>query len=247
MKKLDECVGCTGPDEDSIDYAIQASSKTTLLPSKAIETLNGSLWIIDTQVNLTPLMEGDNETQIEIVKDMLDLQDTRAKKVLLHPVIETFLEIKWLRIQKIFFVTFLSYLFFLITYSAYLANIFYRVKTEKSVKLVLENDRIIFPNAEVVEQVLREPPDLPFLPINSTTLFDACKTPGFTCSLEVALFASIILLLVQELLQMYALGLRRYYREFENVIELVVLTLALVGLGIQVRARFLNWSCSYRT
>ncbi len=61
------------------------------------------------------------------MKDVLDFKDVPgAVQILLHPVIQTFLEIKWSRIRRLYFLTFATYVVFLLTYSAYLANIFYR-------------------------------------------------------------------------------------------------------------------------
>ena len=72
--------------------------------------------------------------QVDIIKDLLDFKNSPAKEVLMHPVIETFLEIKWRRISKIFLINFCLYLFFLVSYSMYLANIFYR-KNKRKIKI----------------------------------------------------------------------------------------------------------------
>lgn len=45
-----------------------------------------------------------------------------ARSVLMHPVIETFLDIKWRKIRKFFFLNFAVYLIFLITYSLLLGG-----------------------------------------------------------------------------------------------------------------------------
>ena len=98
--KLDECVTLKGKDENDPDAALQ--------------------------VDLTPLLEGKSANQINIIKDMLDFKNTPARELLLHPVVQTFLEVKWRKIRKVFMVNFLVYALFLLSYSIYLANIFYR-------------------------------------------------------------------------------------------------------------------------
>lgn len=65
--------------------------------------------------------------------------------------------------------------------------------------------------------------------------------PSFTCYVEAVLLSSCVILLVQELLQAYALGFRRYFKEFENILELQVIILALVGLFIQHHMDVLKW------
>ena len=82
---------------------------------------------------------------------------------------------------------------------------------------------------------------------NATTLFESCsyQEPSLTCSFEAVLFASIILLLVQEILQAYALGLRRYVREFENILELIVIALAITGCALQYHMKILKWVSAF--
>jgi len=104
-QKLDQCVSMTRPDENDPECAIE--------------------------VNLTPLLEGNNDNQVDIIKDMLDFKETNAREILLHPVIQTFLDVKWKKIRVVFFLTFASYILFLMAYSSYLANIFYRQSTPK--------------------------------------------------------------------------------------------------------------------
>ncbi len=116
LRRLDECIGATKDDEND--------------PTCAIE------------VTLTPLLEGSNGYQVDIIKDLLDFKDSAAKELLLHPVIQTFLEIKWRKIKKVFFVHFLFYVFFLASYSMYLANIFYRKNKRRRIKVVYDNIRM---------------------------------------------------------------------------------------------------------
>ena len=43
-----------------------------------------------------------------------------------HPVIEIFIDVKWKQVRKIFVANFLVYCVFLLSYSLFLGNIFYR-------------------------------------------------------------------------------------------------------------------------
>jgi len=61
-----------------------------------------------------------------VIKDILRIRHEAYKTVLLHPVIEAYIDIKWKRVKKYIFAHFCIYLTFLLTYSWFLANIFYR-------------------------------------------------------------------------------------------------------------------------
>ena len=106
-KKLDSCVSTAHNNEDASDYALK--------------------------VDLEPLLGGKKHEstrsmrQVHMIKDMLDFKNNSAAKyLLLHPVIQTFLELKWRRIKFIFIINFIIYLLFLMTYSLYLSNYYYR-------------------------------------------------------------------------------------------------------------------------
>lgn len=119
--------------------------------------------------------------QVDIIKDFLDVTDTRARKILTHPVIQTFLEVKWMKIRKFFFLNFLTYLLFLVTYSMYLGNIFYRVSMKKKIaisELVVGSDRVIFPGQ--VEFFGQSEDDLEERKRgrNESAMFDACYASG---------------------------------------------------------------------
>ena len=43
-----------------------------------------------------------------------------------HPVVEIFLDVKWKKVRKVFVSNFLVYCIFLLSYSLFLGNIFYR-------------------------------------------------------------------------------------------------------------------------
>ena len=71
---------------------------------------------------------------------------------------------------------------------------------------------------------------------NTTEAFAGCLmsgVPTVTCSLEVLLLLMVFLLLVQEGIQCFALGIKRYILEWENLLELLAIFLATAGLFLQ--------------
>ena len=59
---------------------------------------------------------------------MLDFKSSSAaREVLFHPVMKTYLDLKWRSVKRYFFFNFACYFIFLVTYSLFLGNIFYRV------------------------------------------------------------------------------------------------------------------------
>jgi hypothetical protein len=82
-----------------------------------------------------------------MLEDLLEFRDTAAKNLLTHPVMETFLEVKWRKVQRLFFFSFLLYFLFVLSYSIFLGNIFYRQDSppDRKIKLsdlVLDGDKV---------------------------------------------------------------------------------------------------------
>ena len=71
-------------------------------------------------------LESDNSNRCEIIKDILRIPLEASRNVLLHPVIEAYTDLKWKKTRKYISAHFCVYLAFLLTYSWFLANIFYR-------------------------------------------------------------------------------------------------------------------------
>ena len=70
---------------------------------------------------------GGEKGEISVLKDMLDFKEsTAAREVLFHPVMKTYLDLKWRTVKRYFFFNFACYVIFLLTYSLFLGNIFYR-------------------------------------------------------------------------------------------------------------------------
>ena len=66
---------------------------------------------------------------------MLDFKDTDAREILVHPVMETYLDLKWKKVKIWFLINFATYVIYLVSYSLFLANIFYRKKRIKKIKI----------------------------------------------------------------------------------------------------------------
>ena len=91
-------------------------------------------------------------SRCDIIKDILSVKNNAASNILLHPVIEAYIDLKWIGVKKYVSVHFCIYLAFLLTYSWFLANIFYRPLHEYGNTLVIDNvvlsgsDSISFPS-----------------------------------------------------------------------------------------------------
>lgn len=220
LEVLDECVSATKDDESDPEYAVE--------------------------IDLSPILAGGQDTnQIDVIKDMLEFKNTPAKEVLKHPVMETFLDLKWRNIKNLVMINFAIYFIFLVSYSFFLGNMFYRRDKNRSLKLsdlTVHNNRIVFPSDFQTLDTEKDPVvKRSFLQCLASTdeHFD------WTCVIEVIMALSIILLLTQEVLQCFALGGRQYFRELENSLELTVLILATIGLGVQSNMGALKWVSAF--
>ena len=101
-------------------------------------------------IQFNRLESGSNKC--DVVKDILRIKHTAANNILLHPVIEAYIDQKWIGVKKYVSAHFCIYLAFLLTYSWFLANIFYRPLHEYGNTLVIDNvvlsgsDSISFPS-----------------------------------------------------------------------------------------------------
>ncbi len=98
IQKLDESVSSGGEDANSKESHIR--------------------------VDLDPLISKTVPDQTDIIRDMINFKSPATRALLTHPVIETFLNVKWRKIRKYFFVNFLTYILFLIFYSLFLGIYF---------------------------------------------------------------------------------------------------------------------------
>ena len=108
-QKLDECITETTEDENDPGYSIVVD----LNPLRSQHKCNSN------QSTATTISSS-------VVRDLIDLRHTAANFLLCHPVIETYMNFRWFTMRHFFFINFVLYAMFLLTYSLYLGNIFYR-------------------------------------------------------------------------------------------------------------------------
>lgn len=73
------------------------------------------------QINFSSLVSSKRPTT-QVIKDMINFKSTATRALITHPVIQTFLTLKWRKRKKIFMLNFLIYLLFLIVYSCFLGK-----------------------------------------------------------------------------------------------------------------------------
>ena len=101
-------------------------------------------------------LESGNDKGCELIKDILRIPQEASKDILLHPIIEAYLDIKWKKTRKYISAHFCIYLLFLLTYSWFLANIFYRPLHHPS-----EFTNIVLSSSDLTEFPTTLPPPYP--------------------------------------------------------------------------------------
>jgi hypothetical protein len=94
-------------------------------------------------------------------------------------------------------------------------------------EIVVGADRVVFPSEVQLVGESEEDIEKKQKYVNGSALFAACyarEGPSLTCSFEIVLFTSIMFLLCQEFLQMYALGARRYFRYVESKYKFLLIS-----------------------
>ena len=127
--------------------------------------------------------------------------------------------------------------------SKILGNIFWRKENKQigSIKLEGTDYRVVFPsevNLDTNEFI--NPRAL--APNSSHATFDTCSQgPSLTCAFEVLFALILAFLFAYEVFQLITLGARRYFSELENLLEVVIFTLALLGLIFQSDLYVMKW------
>ena len=92
-----------------------------------IKTANSQDSYLDRKMTIEfSRLESDESKNCELIKDLLRIPSKASKSIFLHPVIEAYIDLKWKKTRKFITAHFFIYLAFLLTYSWFLANIFYR-------------------------------------------------------------------------------------------------------------------------
>ena len=82
---------------------------------------------------------------------------------------------------------------------------------------------------------------------NNNATFSGCSKDSWSalCVVEMILTVTISLLLTIEILQLTSGGLRAYFTNFENMIELSIITLASICLGMQEYEEYEKWVAAF--
>ena len=105
LKKLDECV--TSNDKDADDESFELKVNFSKLESKS--------------------------QTCDVVKDIISIRALESTRVLLHPVILSYIDIRWKKMRRYIYTNFALYVFFLLSYTWFLTNIFYRKLHEEPI------------------------------------------------------------------------------------------------------------------
>ena len=105
LKKLDECVTSNGKDVEDGSFELK--------------------------VNFSNL-ESKSQT-CDVVKDIISIKEVESTRVLLHPVILSYIDIRWNKMRRYIYTNFTLYILFLLSYSWFLTNIFYRKLHEEPI------------------------------------------------------------------------------------------------------------------
>ena len=105
LKKLDECVTSNDKDVDDENFELK--------------------------VNFSKL-ESKSQT-CDVVKDIISIRALESTRVLLHPVILSYIDIRWNKMRRYIYTNFALYVFFLLSYTWFLTNIFYRKLHEEPI------------------------------------------------------------------------------------------------------------------
>ena len=62
----------------------------------------------------------------DVIKDIISIKELDSTKVLLHPVIKSYIDIRWRKMRHFINFNFLLYILFLLSYSLFIGYIFYR-------------------------------------------------------------------------------------------------------------------------
>ena len=193
---LDNCVGETCEDEDSIDFAIK--------------------------IDWSGMFTRDQNNQTALLFNLLNIRDKHAasfSELLRHPVIATFITLKWRKSQKYFYAQSGMFLSFLMLYSTFIVYLFSRENICSNLDIIkLPQPASITCSSQDYEGLI-------------TTFLDSSQPTGFLVC-EIFLLALTIMLAFVELYQAFKLR-RQYFREIENYFEWFVILSALISIGFK--------------
>ena len=196
----------------------------------------------------TPLQVSSNEAQktlsrsCSVINDITLLTDEKQGEILLHPVIQSYIDLSWNKTRKWTWLSFSIYFIYVIAYCFFLRNIFYRP---------LHSEAIfgdIFSQTSIQEGLSTTVPDIqhrfdtsgkcqkiqefcdeikceetlgnesPMFRTNST--FSTCGTDSkgnLTCTLEIFLAIMMAVLAISHMVKLVSLGPIKNWKDFRRV------------------------------
>eukprot|EP00092_Neocalanus_flemingeri_P054453 GFUD01064123.1.p1 GENE.GFUD01064123.1~~GFUD01064123.1.p1 ORF type:complete len:560 (+),score=125.62 GFUD01064123.1:420-2099(+) len=224
-RELDIHVKATDDKEDSINYALE--------------------------IDFEGILSEESPKQTMVLYDLLDLRVEKRSEhneaftnLIKHPVIASFIALKWKKTKWYFYTTSLIFMSFLLFYSAFIIYIFNRpeVYCSKLEKLLSEKNSkgILFPedNSGTKQE------------INECERHQARISKKFLADFddnfivcEVLFLIFFIFLSAMEIYQAIKLK-RQYFKELENYIEWVVLISALITMMFKEIILQSNWEAA---
>jgi len=128
---LDNCVGETCKDEDSLDFAIK--------------------------IDWSGMFNEDQNNQTALLFDLLNIRDKHKasfSQLLRHPVIAAFITLKWRKSQKYFYAQSAMFLSFLLLYSTFIVYLFSRENICSSLDIKLPQPASISCSSQEYEGVI---------------------------------------------------------------------------------------------
>ena len=158
LKKLDECVIANTHDTDDPEFKLQ-------IDFSRLESSNSNC---------------------DVIKDIISIRHIACTKVLLHPVIQSYIDIRWRKMKRFVYANFWLYVLFLCSYSWFLRNIFYRQLHETPALSPFYTKSTIEESDIGSRHGLNNPDELRKIP-DDTTNFDQLHTFSFA-DYKIAIF-----------------------------------------------------------
>ena len=196
----------------------------------------------------TPLLGNDNESikpspkSCSIISDITLLSNEKKGEILLHPVIQSYIDFRWNKTRILIWLSFSIYFIFLLTYCFFLRNIFFRPLHEEAIFGDIFTQNIIddgsstklpqvtsrFGEISTCQKIQEFCAQISCKPLpednefNSTTnaTFSRCgdnSKGNLTCSLEVLLSITLSLLAIMHVFKLISLGPIRRWKDIRRV------------------------------
>jgi len=186
------------------------------------------------QIDFGGIFKEGSPRQTRVVKELLDLRASSSEgeqrdaytRLISHPVVATFIHLKWKQSRWFFYINSTVFALFLILYSLYISHLFSR--PEKFCQSNQGASDFAFPSSgncgegDEKEMAMRMEAYYEDLPKKKTGILGSWESDGVFLVAEVFFFLLLGILTIFELYQASVLRLQ-YLKELENLIEWVVI------------------------